>query len=315
MSELTQNLKLARKAVEYLQGLQVKSTNQPRQRIAYFLQDHGLRKKAATLRGFMLDAARYNWRATGRPEKRAHRALVVRVMGSPFSRDEKKRLLRTLMAEWGPNHFDDDEVYDDDRDPKGDDEQRIRSVRHAVRYRAGNCQEKSAICATWLLENGAAPQNIFWISCNPGYDHVMVLIGCVEADLHVSYSQMPDKAVVVDGWTEDYYQANSPNDIHHGVHAPSVFQRVVRGRVHDHGPNGRVKEEVHLHSPPEAYPDFRLDQAGEFEEKVFVFNNKHVSLDFVIMGDSKAVRDVLQQVRSVEPKRVVHFSDVLDSAD
>ena len=49
---------------------------------------------------------------------------------------------------------------------------RIRSARSAVEWRDGDRGEKSAVGATWLLENKGGPLNIFWIDADPaGCDH------------------------------------------------------------------------------------------------------------------------------------------------
>jgi hypothetical protein len=263
---LTYNLRLARRAIDYLKGLNISSNNQPIHHVAGWI-NRTFGTHFYEFNTFLLSALRWDWRVTGGTEKKADRATILKILRSRLAPGQKRELLQALMQKWGVNHFHEPRLYC--LPPGPPDRERIRYARKAIKFRVGNCGEKSAICATYCLENSAGPLNIFWMCANKydaggnqiGWDHAYVIIGCSRGDFGQSPSNFPDEAVVVDGWSEDYYQLKNFLDIRHGTLFPNPFQWSVRKMLCDFAVGASVMEEAHLHDPPIYAPGFTLAQA------------------------------------------------------
>ncbi len=144
------------------------------------------------------------------------------------------------------------------------DEERIRSVRRAIKFGHGNCGEKAAIVATWLLEQTKNQKKIFWVNAKH-WDHSWTILGDpglideqrVEHDFIHTWG---DSTVIVDGWTGDYYVAKHPFNPLKSGSLPNPFQLWARRKVHDSQKEIEVLEDVKW--PPRFVPTFTLDKAG-----------------------------------------------------
>ena len=93
------------------------------------------------------------------------------------------------------------------------DEERIRLARKAIKYGRGNCYEKSSIVATHMLEATRGSKTIFWVECIE-YNHCFSIIAdknmLTQKDVETTpCSEWAGDAVIADGWTGDYYSANT----------------------------------------------------------------------------------------------------------
>jgi hypothetical protein len=140
------------------------------------------------------------------------------------------------------------------RNPTGGldpDEVRIRSARKSLKFGHGNCSWKSAIVATWLLENSVNVP-IYTMNCDP-FGHAYVLLGAADFSLHFAYQ--PDDVWVVDGWSDDFYPANnglsyvgddpppygSPGGLQYNVRSLLLGEQLLASNI---------TEIVHLNTPP-----------------------------------------------------------------
>lgn len=92
------------------------------------------------------------------------------------------------------------------------DEQRIRLARKSIKFKTGNCYEKSAIIATHMIEATRGSKQIYWVA-SEGYDHCFAILadkGQLSRDDVQSKPtyEWPGNAVIVDGWTGDYYNCS-----------------------------------------------------------------------------------------------------------
>jgi hypothetical protein len=263
VSQLDVNLALAERAVNFVKGLQIKSVNTPLPVAGLVLRALvglvGIDLKIGALDLFLFDAMRFDMQNSPDKGHVANRKQILSIIRSGASKGEKKAKLKLMMNALGELYFDETTH----RKPLEPDEQRIRAARKAVKFGYGNCWEKSALCATWLLENRPPTQSILWMDNNPAYDHCYVILGGSAGDVGQPYSTFPDEAVLVDGWSEDYYQLKSPGDLRYGVHVPNPFQTTVRSRVKAHGAQAVLKEQAHLNAPPRYEPNFRLELAAQ----------------------------------------------------
>jgi hypothetical protein len=171
------------------------------------------------------------------------------------------------MVEWGPTYFyryKTGGFYATRTDRA--DERRIRDCRRVMKTRHGNCGEKSSLCATWLLENRTGNDVILRVSAST-YDHAWVVYDHNAPDWDGVIDHLSDDAVVVDGWTGDYYPAKEPfsvlNAFRYGG-PPNPFQVTVRYNILNASGNISVKEHVRLRDWTESFsPHFRLAYAGQ----------------------------------------------------
>ncbi len=94
-------------------------------------------------------------------------------------------------------------------DSRGDWETCVDSMEGALEGGIGNCDEKGKICFLSLKSNPRLHGHHVSLSAGLNYDHVFVIV----ADLPVPpgpfrIGQMGLTAMIVDGWTEDWYFPN-----------------------------------------------------------------------------------------------------------
>jgi hypothetical protein len=190
------------------------------------------------------------------------RTQILQIIHSNASKAQKKKQLKDLMKQinFDPDTF---RVMWHWRRTAAADEERIRAVRKAVKFRHGNCGEKAAIAATWLLEQTKNAKSIFWVNAN-NWDHSWALLGSPGlSPILVStapYKDWPDDVVVVDGWTSDWYPLKHPYNAIKGTVA-NPFQLYVRKKVQAAQREVNIKEE--LEWPPVFAPTFQVDHAGQ----------------------------------------------------
>jgi hypothetical protein len=198
---------------------------------------------------------------------RALRGKALEILRSMKTKEEKRMLLKKLMDEIN---------YDGDLGGLGNitithyrDESRIKSVKAAVKLKHGNCGEKSAIAATYLLEKFKNTKCIFWVESKI-WDHAWCILANEmtmsnwQIEGH-AYSTWDDSAVVVDGWTGDYYPVKHPYSLIHGASAGNPFQLVIRRKVQQASKHLQVNER--LKWPPMFEPSFLLSEAVDKEKK------------------------------------------------
>lgn len=196
-------------------------------------------------------------------DHKAVRSQILQILHSTASKSQKKKQLTDLMKQTG---FSGD-GYGYDwfiNRTNAVDEERIRSVRKAIKFRHGNCQEKSGIAATWLLEQTQNGKDIAWVGAQ-NWDHawaVMANAGTLPGVMIGTgrYSTWPADAVVVDGWTSDWWPIHHPWDPIKGT-AANPFQLFVRKKVLAAQTQIDVKEE--LEWPPVFAPTFKLEHAAK----------------------------------------------------
>lgn len=190
------------------------------------------------------------------------RSQCLAVMHGTDSSGEKKRKLKKIMTD---SQFNADTFSMQWHATRTDmkDEERIRAARRAIKFKHGNCGEKSAVAASWLLEHTKGTKDIYWVSAN-NWDHAW----CVLTDFGKSskaqiggtpISEWDDSAVCVDGWTSDWYPIKHPYTLlHHGT-AANPFQLYVRRKVQKASANMYVKEKCKW--PPKFCPTFSMANA------------------------------------------------------
>jgi hypothetical protein len=252
MGKLQENLRLGQRAIDFLTGLGVRSTNIP---------DAGRlpgEPPLSPLDKFVLSAARVEL-AVAPPEVVSRRRLVARlVRDSDSDRETRRELLSCWLAKWGANYF---RPYAKPRwRTRCPDERRIRAARRAAQFRAGNCEEKSALTATWLLENRPGDDVILWCSTTDR-SHCFVVYGNATPCWSTVIDELSEEAVVVDGWSADCYQArNRRSLVGDRLERPTSFQTMVRFGVWNRSGEHRINEHVKA-CPPQFSPKFRLEVA------------------------------------------------------
>src|SRR5215203_4289439 len=129
------------------------------------------------------------------------RSQILAIIHSTDSKAQKKKKLTDLMKQTGfsGDGYGYDWFINRTAAP---DEERIRSVRKAIKFKHGNCQEKSGIAASWLLEQTKNAKDIVWVGAQ-NWDHawaVMANAGTLPGTMVGTgrYSTWPADAVVVD---------------------------------------------------------------------------------------------------------------------
>jgi hypothetical protein len=255
MSKLDRNIQLARRCIEYVNALHVKSINVPFRLATYY--------KFSNYHYFVLGATRCETRGVPERVLTNRRFVLQTVADQTKSRKQKRALVKAQINRLGVTYFDDHtpkDCFDQATDRK--DEMRIRLCRRAMKTRHGNCMEKSALTATWLLENRPGDENILWVAGN-AYDHAWVVFDPGAPKWDGVIANLSDDAVVADGWTGDYYQAKHPQKFWHGGLA-NPFQLTIRNRVRHASGNIGVLENVRPRDWAESFsPHFRLDYADQ----------------------------------------------------
>jgi hypothetical protein len=301
MSKLDRNIDLARRCIGHVNGLNIKSVNVPfRVGTAWW---------SSRYHSFVLDVARCEtFRAP--PLVLQRRRLVLEILATGIKTKKQKRAaVKDLMAQWGYDYFD---KYTPGgffgRVSNREDESRIRHCRRAVKTGHGNCGEKSSLCATWLLENSSGNEVILWVNGGTAYDHAWVVFDHPDPHWNGVIDQLSSDAVVVDGWTGDYYQARHPTRYWHGG-AANPFQITVRHNILNASGSIGVSEHVRWRDWTESFsPWFRLADAhrppSEYEPQgshllrtaprhFLTLNRDHHQWD-----EAKAIEDALNHVHN-----------------
>lgn len=293
MSTLGENMRLAKRAIKYVDSLDITSINVPFRITSYHkspLSDFDMfmllymRQESSTLPG-VIDRhtdkqlagvkkdqpeviKQYGEKAVrdhlyGQIEGKVTDAKVVKkqiiaIIHGGGSSGAKKKKLKEIMekTKFDKNTFDFTWFTTRTDSP---DENRIRSVRKAIKFRHGNCGEKSAIATTWLLEQTQNTKKIFWV-CAKNWDHAWGLMGELGTFSWAmvtgrKYDDWPEDVVVIDGWTSDWYPIRHPYNPIKGT-AANPFQLYVRKKVQEAQKAIIVQEE--LDWPPDFSPKFRL---------------------------------------------------------
>src|SRR5262249_54884042 len=141
------------------------------------------------------------------------------IHSTALSKSEKKKRIKAMYERLGKDFFWTGGL--DNPESAHRDKARIREVRKALKFKHGNCRQKSAIASTWLLENTPGDKHILWVAANPAYDHAWTVYGYEGAYLDPDINNWNADAVIVDGWTSDWYQAKHPYDFTEGNHFPN----------------------------------------------------------------------------------------------
>lgn len=289
MSTLSENLRLAKQAIQYVDSLDITSINVPFRITSYYkspLSDFDMfmlcymRQESNTLPGVVeyhtgnlmerLKADNPAWlKQHGEQgardyvqgqlnDAKAVKKQIMAIIHDGGNSGAKKKQLKELMvkSKFDKNTFDLTWFVNRTDAP---DEKRIRSVRKAIKYRHGNCGEKSAVAATWLLEQTKNTKKIFWV-CAKNWDHAWALMGEVGTLSNArvvghKYDLWPEDVVVIDGWTSDWYPIKHPYNPVKGT-AANPFQMYVRKKVQEAEKAMIIQEE--LDWPPVFAPKFRL---------------------------------------------------------
>ncbi|WP_019209977.1 hypothetical protein [Yersinia massiliensis] len=188
------------------------------------------------------------------------RPLKVRSTNNPFVHVSNKKALAFEFGRYnGPQ-----DLYTV--------EQRTRDTR------IGNCDEKGKVCLVALMklqEEGGLSRSDHKINfCKSfyydgimkkfyGYDHVYIIISDPVGFIPTSLKEFGKTAVVVDGWTEDWYFPNigitSRENISLNLsNIPNPRQKVVRDKIAKH-------IITPYHNPAQRY----ADKGGEYNHYIF----------------------------------------------
>jgi hypothetical protein len=299
MSRLDHNIRLARRCIDYVNGLNIKSNNVP-----FRLGTYCTRSR---YHSFVLSVTRCE--TFGVPAKVLERRRQVLDLLADDSKPKRQRRaeVKALMVRWGEDYFKKhtkDGFFGRICDRK--DEARIRNCRRVVKTRHGNCGEKSAVCATWLLENRGGNENILWVQGNPFYDHAWVVFDHDAPYWDGVIAHLSSHAVVVDGWTGDYYQAKHPHKFWHGGLA-NFFQITVRNNILNASGNISIMEHVKPRDWATSFsPSFRLEYAEQppstYEPenahllRLFGTDTLKIARDWGRWDETKAIKGVLREV-------------------
>ncbi|MCI0641083.1 MAG: hypothetical protein L0Y72_32170 [Gemmataceae bacterium] len=187
--------------------------------------------------------------------------ILATLHDQALSDAEKKRRLKKMMEDSGFNANQFYLLTWQSTSPHGD-EGRIRSVRRSIKFKHGNCGEKSAIAATWLLENTKNRKKIFWVGAQ-NWDHAWAVMGepgkidklTVETG---DITKWDEATVIADGWTGDWYPAKHIFNPIKGTFA-NPFQLYVRNKVEKASTQISCMEDCKW--PPKFAPTFTLEQA------------------------------------------------------
>jgi hypothetical protein len=108
----------------------------------------------------------------------------------------------------------------------------------AARTGLGNCDEKARICYASLASNPRIGGSIVTHAESVNYDHIFVLVTDAPVPPGVNLNTLGKTAMLVDGWTEDWYFPNLSvitalrNGLSNGV--PNPRQTYVRIQIASH---------------------------------------------------------------------------------
>lgn len=283
-----ENLHWAKKAVHYLDKLNIKSVNVPFRIKSYyksplsefdvFLFEY-MRAETRVevvennadfyMQTFEIpDRETFESKLAFIPATKKIRSHIIAILHSNKTKQQKKLELQKLMKMVkAKGYLHPLSVFTTIDRTTYPDESRIRACRKAIKFGHGNCGEKSAIVATYLVEKLGNSKSILWACSNPTYDHAFVLLADQNrlTELHLKhrfFSDWDESTVVVDGWTSDYYAFKHPfNPLKAGSIA-NPFQAYVRRKLHNLTIGSiSCMEEVHNNWPPQFDPHFRLATA------------------------------------------------------
>jgi hypothetical protein len=110
-----------------------------------------------------------------------------------------------------------------------------QSFEDAARTGVGNCDEKGRICYAALLGNPILNGNsIATLVAAINYDHVFVVVDGNAVNGPTRLSGLSQTAMIVDGWTEDWYFPNltfieaKMNNVGHNANPRALY---VRGKI------------------------------------------------------------------------------------
>jgi hypothetical protein len=255
MSKLDHNISLARRCIDYVNSLNIKSVNVPFRFGTYY--------KYSKYHRFVLGATRCETVGASDQVLNRRRLVLAILADGTKSKKQRRAAVKALMVQWGDNYFRaaTQRFFDEITDRK--DEERVRNCRRAMKTRHGNCGEKSSVCATWLLENRPGHEVILWVNGGTAYDHAWVVFDHNAPNWDGTIANLGSDAVVVDGWTGDYYQAKHPLRYWHGGGA-NPFQITVRHNILNASGNIKVGERVRRRDWTESFsPHFRLAYAEQ----------------------------------------------------
>ncbi|MEM7210385.1 MAG: hypothetical protein AAF479_00615 [Pseudomonadota bacterium] len=112
-----------------------------------------------------------------------------------------------------------------------------QGLENALRTGYGNCHEKGQMCYTSLKSNPRLGGHCVTLMTSNGYDHVFVVVSDVQPQDHISLDQIGHRAMIVDGWTQDWYFPNVgyPTAInYYCVNMPNARQKYVRNQIKSH---------------------------------------------------------------------------------
>lgn len=289
MSLLKDNLRLGKQAIQHLNKLSITSIN-----VAFRIGSYW-KSPLGKLDSFLLDFMRAesdlaNVKAHARDIKREYRQegltitttdarqlvtdqiteakqvrpQILQILRGTASKSQKKTQLTQLMQRVGYKADEYSVLWHKRKTPHAD-EARIRAVRKAIKFKHGNCGEKSAIAATWLIEKTKNTKKIFWVSAR-NWDHAWAVLGEVGKIDATDVGTRPintwdESTVVVDGWTGDWYAARHPYNPLKSGSAANPFQLFVRKKVQQAATQIYVSEDVSW--PPKFSPAFKLEYAAD----------------------------------------------------
>ncbi len=276
MSRLQENLQLAKRAIRYVNKLGITSINVPFRLRSY--QKSPLSRFDMFLFCYMGAETHYSPSVIDKHAADGYhkglvgssirnmktvRSQILQIIHSNDSKSQKKKKLTDLMnrTRFDPDTFPDFLWTERTNAP---DETRIRCVRKAIKFWHGNCWQKAAIAATWLLEQTKNQKKIFWVGARH-WDHSWTIMGDVgKIDVQIVENDpirnWDEATVIADGWTGDYYVAKHPFNPLKSGSLPNPFQLWARRKLHDSQTDIAVQED--LEWPPKFSPKFTLDKAA-----------------------------------------------------
>jgi hypothetical protein len=264
MTRLENNLTKGLAAILYLTGLNILSENHEdrhaRQVLGLADDDEAALPDMTDLDTFLFWAARADHPSLPGPVL-MRRWQIAQILNTPrLTPSAKRGLLEQFCRQWHWYYF---VPYAKLTGPVPGtpDEKRIRAVRRAVQFGYGNCGEKSAIVATWLLENSDGAENILWCSSEVP-NHQFVVFGHEGASWDGVLRSLSSDAVIVDGWSADCYPPRALEGFQARAEEDRAAPEKIRDWGRDHvwkGDGGvEVLEYVHRSRPTRFIRNFRL---------------------------------------------------------
>ena len=113
-----------------------------------------------------------------------------------------------------------------------------RSLTVTMASRLGNCDEKAKLCLAGLIGNPriTVPNGHHCTLCRGlNYDHVFIVVTDLPIPANTQLANLGRTAMVLDGWTEDWYFPNLPAEnngwFDEFTHLPNLRQAWVRSNT------------------------------------------------------------------------------------